>query len=186
MAFARNQHNITALRQSASRTNGFFAVGDAQHLTACFGRNTSLHLADDGFGFFRTWIVAGQDHLIAVLTSHFRHGGPFGPVAITTTTDYGQHFGICFAQGLDGFQHFFQGIRRMGVVNDCCDLALGVEYIVEAAFRCFELAQLGEGVYFVLFQQNCRGIHCQEVVGIELTDQAAIKILIVNVQMQPR
>ena len=75
-------------------------------------------VVDDVLWLFETWVVAGDDYLIALLYSLLCHQWALALVTVATGTANGDDFSaLAFEHFVDGVQYVLQCIWCMGIVN---------------------------------------------------------------------
>ena len=83
------------------------------------GIESGKHVVDDVLWLFETWVVAGDDYLIALLYSLLCHQWALALVTVATGTANGDDFSaLAFEHFVDGVQYVLQCIWCMGIVNN--------------------------------------------------------------------
>ena len=121
MSLAGNEDYVALLCHHAGCADGFLAVYDADYLLHLLGIESGKHVVDDVLWLFETWVVAGDDYLIALLYSLLCHQWALALVTVAAGTAYGDYFAALAVEYLvDGVQYVLQCIWCMGIVNDGC------------------------------------------------------------------
>ena len=110
MAFACNQDDIALLGEHTCRADGLTAVNDADDLFHLLRGEACQHVVDDVLRFFKPWVVAGDDHFVALFHSLLCHDGAFALVAVTAGTTYGDDLALAVEHLVDGLEHVLQCI----------------------------------------------------------------------------
>ena len=119
MAFAGYENHITLFCHHTGGTNGLFSVDDTHHLLHLLVVETRQHVVDDILRFLETGIIAGDNYLVAEFGSSLRHDRTLALITVATCATNGDDLSLTIKYLIDGVLHILQGIRRMGVVDDC-------------------------------------------------------------------
>ena len=104
MPLACNENHVSRLCQHAGCLDGFAAVGDADGFLHVVFIQSRQHVVDDVLWLFETWVVAGDDYLIALLYSLLCHQWALALVTVATGTANGDDFSALAFDALRGWR----------------------------------------------------------------------------------
>ena len=122
--FACYKYNIALVSHHTGSLYGFVSVNNGQNFLALCGCKSCKHVVNYSLRFFKTGIVARDNHAVAVVCGFACHNGAFAFVAVPSCTAHGYYFALGVAAFLQYFmncrQNVYESIGSVGVVNDCC------------------------------------------------------------------
>ena len=126
-------------------------------------------------------IVRREDGRVGVPHGDLRHFGPFGAVAVAAAAADDDQFLRRGADLLDGADHVFESVGRVGVIDDGRDAVCAPDQFEAAADRV-QHARRAQRFAAVEAQQDGRAVYGQQVVGVEAAHQPDPYLLSVDAQ----
>ena len=168
VALARNQYDVTLVREHHRRAYGLRAVRNAQ--TARPGRNALHDLVEDRFRVLRAGVVRREDRHRRLPRGYGPHLGALRTVAVAAAAAHHDELLLGTAYLVDGLDDVLQGVGRMRIV-DYNRTSRCRAYGLETAAHRVQGTQAPQSIVLAHTQQPRRTIDGQQVGRVEAADE---------------
>src|SRR5574344_2116180 len=182
MSLTGNENHIAFFRHHTCRADSLTAVNDGEHFLHLLGIETSQHIIDNVLRLLKAGIIARNDYAVALLHRLFRHQGTFAFIAVATSTTDRYHTSPAVQHFMNGIEHIFQGIRSVGIVNDC-RIALRRSDGIQSAIDTLQRAENHQHILRTFPQHNSSAIYGKQIAHIEFPDELHAHLTTVNLQI---
>ena len=182
MALSGNENNVALLRHHAGCAYSLAAVDDGDNLLHLLRVESGKHIVDDVLWLLKTWVVAGYNHLVALLYSLLCHKRTLALVAVAAGTAYGDDVSLAVEHLVYGVEHILQGIRCVGIVYHG-GVALRRVYRLKTSAYAVQGAHNDEHILRRLAKHNGCAIYREQVAYVELANELYANLVSVHLKV---
>ena len=118
MSLAGNENNVALLGHHAGSAYSLATVDNGDNLLHLLWIESGEHVVDDVLRFLETWVVACDNHTVALLDSLLSHERTLALVAVATCSTHGDDMSFAVEHLVYGVEHILKSVGRVGVVDN--------------------------------------------------------------------
>ena len=169
MALSREENHVSRFGGHYSRAYRLLTILYEKRFAASAEVEAGLDFRDDVGGLLRAAVVRGDIKPVGIFLCHGCHLRTFCPVSVSSAAEQANEPASA-VDVLESLEHILKRVRSVCVVYDDSDILRSVEGFEPSGSR-LQSAECHKCLLRLRSEYNRRGVDCQKIVGVVLSDE---------------